>query len=203
MSNPMQSVKLGQSLFQDTFFVANSQLTPYRKLRQLELEIHELDNAIKKANFNLRRQDIKKREYERDLKLPEAALPGYKSKELLQIDLEELELEIEQSKRLLQDAEDRRANFIKMKEQLIAEVPQEYWDQGFENAELENWTKQFAKQLAVSIIAGVPNTPLIEQLATLPADMTKQILLEAKLGANQFGLINQEVTKALEDKSSE
>ena len=68
MSNPMQSVKLGQSLFQDTFFVANSQLTPYRKLRQLELELNELDSSIKRANFQLRRQSIKKKELELKLR---------------------------------------------------------------------------------------------------------------------------------------
>lgn len=195
MSNPMQSVKLGQSLFQDTFFVANSQLTPYRKLRQLELELNELDNSIKKSNFNLRRQAIKKAEYERDLKLPEAARPMYKHKDLVQIDLEELEFEMEQTKRLLEDAEHRRDNFLLIRQQLLDEVPQEYWDQGFENAELENWTKHFAKQLQISILTGVPNPSLIEQISQLPEDMVKQIMIEGKAKAQQFLLHDQKTTE--------
>jgi hypothetical protein len=192
MSNPMQSVKLGQSLFQDTFFVANSQLTPYRKLRQLELELNELDTSIKKANFNLRRQDIKKREYERILRKPQAEVS--ENKELIQIDLEELELGIEQTKRLLEDAEHRRDNFLEIRNQLLSSVPQEYWDQGFENAELENWTKHFAKQLSISMVTGVPNVSLIEQMASLPVEMTKQIMLEAKAGSQQFLLLDKQTT---------
>ena len=192
MSNPMQSVKLGQSLFQDTFFVANSALTPYRKLRQLELELNELDTSIKKSNFQLRRQDIKKREYERILRKPQSELT--ENKELVQIDLEELELGIQQTNRLLEDAQHRRDNFLKMREQLLNEVPQEYWDQGFENAELENWTKHFAKQLAISMVTGVPNVSLIEQMASLPVEMTKQIMIEAKAGSQQFILLDKATT---------
>jgi hypothetical protein len=189
----MQSVKLGQSLFQDTFFVANSALTPYRKLRQLELELNELDTSIKKANFNLRRQDIKKREYERILRKPQSEVT--ENKELVEIDLEELLLGIEQTQRLLEDAQHRRDNFLKIREQLLESVPQEYWDQGFENAELENWTKHFAKQLAISMVTGVPNVSLIEQIASLPVEMTKQIMLEAKAGSQQFLLLDKQTTE--------
>ena len=194
MFNPMQSVKLGQSLFQDTFFVANSALTPYRKLRQLELELNELDTSIKKTGFNLRRQAINKAELERKLRKPQSEIA--ENKDLLQIDLEELELGLEQTKRLLQDAEDRKANFELMKEQLLAEIPQEYWDQGFENAELEQWTKHFAKQLSISMVTGVPNVSLIEQIASLPVEMTKQIMIEAKAGTAQFLLLDKSTTEA-------
>jgi hypothetical protein len=191
MSNPMQSVKLGQSLFQDTFFVANAQLTPYRKLRQIELELNELDSSIKRANFQLRRQEVNKKDLENKLRLPQHALSAYDNKELLEIDLEELELSIEQTKRLLEDAEHRRDNFLLLREQLLNSVPQEYWDQGFENAELENWTKYFSKQLQISILTGVPNTQLLEQISQLPEPMIKKILLEGKALAQGFALLDQ------------
>ena len=191
MSNPMQSVKLGQSLFQDTFFVANSQLTPYRKLRQLELELHQLDNAIKKTNFTIRRQEIKKREFERILRQPQSELQV--SKELIEIDLEELCLDMENTKRLLDDSIHRRDNFLLMREQLLNEVPKEYWDQGFENAELDHWTKHFAKQLQISLLSGVPNPQLVEQMSQLPEDMVKQILLEGNTKANHFKQIAQSI----------
>jgi hypothetical protein len=193
MHNALKSIKYGQSLFQDTFFVANSQLTPYRKLRQLELELHELDTSIKKTNFNLRRQAIKKREYERILSKPQSEVT--ENKELVEIDLEELLLGIEQTQRLLEDAQHRRDNFLKIREQLLESVPPEYWEQGFENAELENWTKHFAKQLAISMVTGVPNVGLIEQMASLPVEMTKQIMLEAKAGSQQFLLLDKQTTE--------
>ena len=189
MSNPMQSVKLGQSLFQDTFFVANAQLTPYRKLRQIELELNELDSSIKRANFQLRRQEVNKKDLERKLRHPQSQVS--ENKELLEIDLEELCFNIEQTKRLLEDAEHRRDNFILLREQLLNSVPQEYWDQGFENAELENWTKYFSKQLQISILTGVPNTQLLEQISQLPESMIKTILLEGKALAQGFALLDQ------------
>lgn len=189
MSNPLQSVKLGQSLFQDTFFVANAQLTPYRKLRQIELELNELDSSIKRANFQLRRQEVNKKDLERKLRHPQSQVS--ENKELLEIDLEELCFNIEQTKRLLEDAEHRRDNFILLREQLLNSVPQEYWDQGFENAELENWTKYFSKQLQISILTGVPNTQLLEQISQLPESMIKTILLEGKALAQGFALLDQ------------
>ena len=178
MSNPLQSVKLGQSLFQDTFFVANSPLTPYRKLRQLELELSELDVTIKKTTIQLKRQEI-------IAKRMNPADP------LQALDLEEMEIGREQTLRLLEDAKHRRDNFLKIREQLLAETPQEYWDQGFENAELENWTKHFSKQLQISILTGVPNTQLLEQISQLPEPMIKTILLEGKALAQGFALLDQ------------
>lgn len=192
-TNPMQSVKLGQSLFQDTWFVANSALTPYRKLRQLELELSELNNSIKKTNIQIKRMNIKKADLERDLRKPQSELT--QNKDLITLDLEELEIDMSNTLRLLSDAEDRRANFELMKEQLLAEVPQEYWDSGFENQELAHWTKHFAKQLSISMVTGVPNVSLIEQIASLPVEMTKQIMIEAKAGTAQFLLLDKSTTE--------
>lgn len=182
MTNPLQSVKLGQSLFQDTFFVTNSQLTPYRQLRQLELELNELSNSIKRAEIQLKRLAIKKRDLCPD-------------DELEALEIEELEIDMSISARLLEDARDRRDNFLLMREQLLNSVPQEYWDQGFENAEQEHWVKHFAKQLSISILTGIPNTSLIEQMSSLPADMNKAIMIEAKQGAAQFALIDKSTTE--------
>lgn len=182
MSNPLHSIKLGQSLWQDTFFVANAQLTPYRKLRQLELELSEIDITIKKANIQLKRQEIY-------LQRMNPADP------IQALDIEEMKIGEEQTKRLLEDAVHRRDNFLKIREQLLSEVPQEYWDQGFENAEFENWTKHFAKQLSISMVTGIPNAQLIEQLSNLPIDMVKQVMIEAKVGANQFLLLDKSTTE--------
>ena len=186
-------LKLGQSAWQDVFFVVGSQLTPWRKLRQIELELNELNSSIKKTEFNLRRQAIKKTELELKLRKPQSELP--ENKELLQIDLEELELGLEQTNRLLKDAEARKANFELMKEQLLAETPKEYWLKSFEECEFEQWTKHFAKQLAISMVTGVPNVALIEQMASLPVEMTKQIMLEAKAGSQQFLLLDKQTTE--------
>lgn len=193
MSNPMQTVKLGQSLFQDTFFVANSQLTPFRKLRQIELELNQLESSIFKTELNLKRQNIKMKELNLKLSKPQSELN--ENKELLEIDKEELYFDMQNTWRLLQDAKDRVENFTLLKKQLIESVPQEYWDQGFEQAEFDNWTKHFAKQLQISILTGVPNPHLIEQISQLPEQMVKQIMISGKDQAKQFLLLDQSTTE--------
>ncbi len=193
MSNPLESIKLSQSLFQDVFFVANTQLTPYRKLRQIMLELNQLNDSIKRTEINLKRQAIKKTDLELQLRKPQSELT--QNKALIELDLEELQLDESNTIRLLDDAKHRRDNFDLLKEQLLAEVPQEYWDSGFETQELAHWTKHFAKQLSISLLTGIPNAGLLEQISSLPTDMIKQVMIEAKVGSNEFRLLDQQTAE--------
>lgn len=176
------NLKLGQSAFQDTFFVVGAQLTPYRQLRQIELELGELANSIKKTEINLKRQEIKLSKLNLDDPLES-------------LDAEELEIDKEQTLRLLKDAKAREANFQLMKQQLLENTPDEYWEKSFEECEFENWSKYFAKQLQISILTGVPNPQLIEQISTLPEQMVKQIMIEGKAQAQQFLLLDKSTTE--------
>ncbi len=156
-------VNLGQSQFQDTFFVAGAQLTPFRQLRQIELQVKELENSLKKADINKRRTKLR--------------IAGLNPVDPLEaLDIEELEYDLGQQEQLITDAKVRLANFLLMREQLLERTPKEYWDQGFEQAEVEYWTFRLAKQLAIAKTTGVPDTHLIEQMMLLPMEMQNNIV---------------------------
>lgn len=152
------NINLSQSLFQDTFFVAGAQLTPYRRLRQIELELRAINDLLKKSEFSERRSNLKMSKLDKNI--PEES-----------IELEELEWERESTQQLIVDCKLRKANFEELKDQLIKSVPKEYWDAGFENAELEYWTTYVSKQISMAKAIGVaPSQNIIEMWLQLPQD---------------------------------
>ena len=115
----MPETNLGQSTFQDTFFVACAQETPYRRLRQLDLEIRELESSLFSQHCGDRRNAIRKVRIEKEM----AETTDELRKEELQIDLDELAWEINRSNNLIQDAIRRLENFKNMRSELIANAP--------------------------------------------------------------------------------
>lgn len=156
-------VNLGQSQFQDLFFVALQQSTPFRRLRQLELELDQINRAIRKAEFEEKKARVK------------IKLAKEKGDELSLIEAEEMEWELKAGTQLVKDAKARYKFFKDLKRQLLNEVPKEYWDQGFEKAEAEYWVNYLTKQLIVTQLTGIPNTQVIDQLIALPEDLQKVV----------------------------
>ena len=169
MKNP--TVNLGQSQFQDTYFVAGAQLTPYRRLRQIDLELRGIEDALKRGSIALRRLELKISKL--DPSDPEQAL-----------DIEETEWDLMQQAQLVADAESRKANFLFMREQLIEDVPAEYWNQGYENAEQMHWVLHYSRQLALeNLTSQRPSVQLMQQIMLLPDEAQRQV---AQLGSEQF-----------------
>ena len=173
-------MNLGQSQFQDTFFVAGAQLTPFRQLRQIELELRSIEDSLKRGDIQRRRTVLKLSKL--NPSIPEEAL-----------DTEEAEWDLQQQEQLIKDAEGRKANFLRLKEELLANVPAEYWEQGFESAECEHWVKYLTKQLTVSQILGVPDRQAMEQLMLMPQEAQDQVMIGVDKQSHQLQLRNQEV----------
>lgn len=173
-------VNLSQSQFQDTFFVAGAQLTPFRRLRQIELELRSIEDALRRGDIERRRTVLKLSKL--DPSIPEEAL-----------DIEEAEWDLMQQEQLIKDAEGRKANFLRLKEELLASVPAEYWEQGFENAECEHWVQYLTKQLTISQVLGVPDRQAMEQLMLMPPEAQDQVMIGVAKSAHQLQLRNQEV----------
>lgn len=168
-------VNLSQSQFQDTFFVAGAQLTPFRRLRQIELELRSITDSIKRAQFNMRRLEVKIKKLD-----PE-------DEEQL-IDIEEAKWDMEQQTQLYIDAVRRQLNFEKLKSDLLASVPREYWEQGYEAAEAEYWPAYFSKQISMALAMGLPPPQqAMEQVLLLPPELQKKTIL-----------LSQEKAKALQ-----
>lgn len=161
-------MNLGQSLFQDTYFVAGAQLTPYRQLRQIELELRSIEDALVRSSLATRRLRLKILKL--DPSIPEDAL-----------DIEEAEWDLAQQVQLQQDAEARRVNFMQLKEQLLKNTPAEYWDAGYEAAEEQHWLLHFSKQLALeNLTSGTASKHTVEQIMLLPPKLQQQIASTAK-----------------------
>jgi hypothetical protein len=161
MSTKVPSVNLGQSQFQDAFFVVGAQVTPYRELRQIELEIRSLEDAIKTAEFSKRRNKIKLEKLEQTISDP-----------LVEIDIDELKWNMGRGDQLLADSKARLEQFIVMRELCIKKETQEYWDRGYEAAECEHWPIYFGKKMALEIAAtGRASISTTEQIALLSDDL--------------------------------
>lgn len=156
-------VNLGQSQFQDTFFVAQAQFTPYRQLRQIELELRQIEDGLKRSSLMCRRLQLKIEKLDKND--PEQAL-----------DIEECEWDLQQQVQMVADSEARRANFLAMKQQLLEGVPQEYWDRGYENCELDHWVQVIAHDMAVMRLTGQINPTTMKQLAMLPEGAVQHVL---------------------------
>jgi len=164
----LPQVNFGQSNFQDTYFNTLQQSTPYRQLRQILLEISQIESAIKKHEFSNRRSAVKL-----------ANLKALPLDELTKIDIEETEWDNAQQVQLLYDANNRLTNFIAQRDALLAIVPKEYWDQGFEAAESQYWVNHLTKQLTISKLSGMPNLQAIDMIMALPAPLQEQIMIDA------------------------
>lgn len=173
-------MNLGQSTFQDTFFVAGAQLTPFRQLRQIELELRSVEDGLKRASINLRRTALKLAKLNPDI--PEEAL-----------DIEEAQWDMLQQEQLLKDAESRRLNFLALRETCLASAPQDYWAAGFEAAELEHWTRYLTKALTTAQVLGMPDKNAMEQLLLMPEAAQDQIMIDVAKSTQALMLRNQEV----------
>lgn len=184
-------INLGQSQFQDTFFVAQAQLTPYRQLRQIELELRSIEDALMRGSFQ-----------ERKLKVKISKLDPQDPEQAIEID--EANWDLRQQEQLAHDALARKANFEALKEELIVNVPKSYWDLGYEAAEAEHWVLHFSRKMAFEQYAlGRPSVQTIEQVSLLPVDMQKAIALEGQKQVLQLtGTVNAE-TQVLPSPSKE
>lgn len=179
-------VKLGQSQFQDTFFVANAQLTPFRKLRQLELELNSLNDTLTKSEFNIRRK-----------KLAMSKMDLQNEADL--IDFQEAEFDLKNQVKFIDDAKSRKANFELMKKQLLESIPKEYWEQGFENAELEHWTRYAAKQIGMAKALGLPPpVSALEMMSNLPENAQFDVLRLSNTDALKLASMDQQVIHQLQ-----
>ena len=160
------NVNLGQSQFQDCFFVAGAQLSPYRQLRQIELELRSIEDSLKRASIQERRLRLKLSKL--DLEDESQAL-----------DAEEITWDLHQQTQMINDAEGRKANFLRLREELLAQVPKEYWDLGYENAECDHWVRVFSQELALMRITGQMNPQTMKQICLMPPEAQQQITMIA------------------------
>jgi hypothetical protein len=158
-----------QSEYQNQHFVTASQLTPYRMLKQCMLEIesrhHSWYNVKNKHKRKLVEIQIAKRELE-NTRDP-------LTKQLIEIDIEDMENDCRIWERKLMQAEDEMLGFINQVKQ-IAGDDEELLNKAFtydHEEERQYWVTRMAKQAAMDMISyGRIGTGNMDSIAMMPEE---------------------------------
>ena len=140
----------GMTRYQCEHFVADTQLTPWRKVRQALMELETRYHAYMENRNSLRKAEILRKRLNRDMPL----LPDELDRELMQIDMEKNDYDIGIWKRKLRQSELELKYFLEVVEKYIDdEHDLEYYCTEHEHEERIYWIARMGKQAAMDIIS--------------------------------------------------
>ena len=149
--NAALNMNSGQSTFQSKYFVANSQLTPYRMIKQCLLELEARHHSWFNIKNKLKRKRIEVEIAKRELSDTNDAL----KQQLILCDIEDMEHDIDVwERKIIQAAEEVHTYLTLAKE--IANGDQELLDKAYgydEEEERKYWITRMAKQAAMDMAA--------------------------------------------------
>jgi hypothetical protein len=135
--------------FQSRYFVVNSQVTDYRRVRQALLEIETRIGAKKQIIRDCKRSEVKLKIKERDL----AAESQDLEKELILLDIDQLHYDISVYKKRLRVVEEELDEFAKLVLELVPSLAElETYKEHNEELEREYWIYRMAKQASVDLV---------------------------------------------------
>lgn len=175
----------GQTDYQSRHFVANSQITPYKKVKQSLMELEVRYHAYHEIRSSLRKAEIVRLKMLRELEKIQDDL----DKELLQIDIDKNDYDITVWKRKLRQSEYEINSFLKIiKEYAKDEKDLEYYKGHNEQEERQYWIARMGKQAALDIIAfGRVGSGNMDSIAMMSQDEQLDALT---LAVQYSGLIN-------------
>lgn len=140
----------GQTDYQSKHFVANSQITPYKKVKQSLMELEVRYHAYHEIRASLRKSEIMRLKMLRELE----KIVDDLDRELLQIEIDKNDYDITVWKRKLRQSEYEINSFLKIiKEYAKDENELEYYKGHNEQEERQYWIARMGKQAALDIIA--------------------------------------------------
>ena len=175
----------GMTAYQAKHFVANSQITPYKQVRQALMELEVRYHAYQEIRSSLRKAEIGRIKMLRTQEEVQDPL----DKELIQIDIEKNDYDITIWKRKLNQSEyEIRAFLDVVEEHAKTDEELEYFLKMNEDEERQYWIARMGKQAALDIIAfGRVGSGNMDSIAM----MAQGDQLEALTVAVQYsGLIN-------------
>jgi hypothetical protein len=189
----LSKINFGQSVFQDTYFNVQKEYTPHRKLRQVLLEYDQLCHTLISNQFGLQKTAITKAEKEEDIKdnlklLDDPRTPPSErvrinfSIQRLEIELQEIDISIVRSKKLINDAIQRKENFERLLAELVPQVESlEESGIDFEKAEEIYWGIRLTENAQLDNISAATNRTLdkenLRSILKLPVE-TRQASLK-------------------------
>jgi len=135
--------------FQSRYFVVNSQVTDYRKVRQALLEIETRVAARKQIDRDNKRTEINLKIKQRDLQSETREL----EKELVLVDIDQLEYDLSVYKSKVRVVDEEIEEFSKLVLEIVSSVEElETYKQHNEELEREYWIHRMAKQAGVDMV---------------------------------------------------
>ncbi len=135
--------------FQSRYFVVNSQVTDYRRVRQALLEIETRISAKKQIVRDCKRSEIKLKIKERDLAVESDEL----EKELILLDIDQLQYDISVYAKKLRVVEEELDGFVKLVLEIVPSLAElETYKEHNEDLEREYWIYRMAKQASVDMV---------------------------------------------------
>jgi hypothetical protein len=188
-------VDSGMTAYQAKHFVANSQITPYKQVRQSLMELEVRYHAYQEIKASLRKAEIMRLKWVQQKEMMGDPL----DQELIQIDIDKNDYDITIWKRKLRQSEyEMRAFLDVVKEHANTDEELAYFLATNEEEEREYWIARMGKQAALDIIAfgrvGSGNMDSIammhkdDQLAALTTAMQYSGLINAGLHKISVGV---------------
>ena len=135
--------------FQSRYFVINSQVTSYRKVRQALLEIETRVSAKKQINRDSKRTEINLKIKERDLQ----SEPRELEKDLILLEIDQLQYDLSVYSKKLRVVNEEIEEFSKLVMEIVSSVEElETYKEHNEELEREYWIHRMAKQAGVDMV---------------------------------------------------
>ena len=139
---------LGMSDFQSRYFVVNSQVTNYRRVRQALIELDTRIGMLKQIQRERKKRVIQKEMLLRDI----ANEPDDLKKQLLQVDVEQAEWDIHMFDKKESMCQNEMNGFIQMIKDLVPDLTElKKFAEHNESEERTYWITRLAKQAAMDL----------------------------------------------------
>jgi hypothetical protein len=194
------------SSYQAENFVARSQITPWRMVRQAFIELEARYHAYQEMKTSLRKAELIRKKWLRD----QAEAVDEIAKEMLQVDIEKNDYDITIWKRKLLQAEREINGFLTIvKKHAKSEDDLQFYAEDNAEEERKYWIARMGKQAAIDIIAyGKIGSGNMDSIAMMPEEDQIQAVAfamkysgQVQAGLHNISLANQGyIDKALETK---
>jgi uncharacterized protein YutE (UPF0331/DUF86 family) len=140
----------GMTDYQCRHFVKNSQLTPWRSVRQCLLELETRYHSYVEIKCSLRKAEVLRKKFLRDYENCDDEL----AKELIEIDIDKNDYDITIWKRKYNQAQKEMDTFLNLiKEHVSTEEDIKFFTEVNESEERKYWIARMGKQAAMDIVS--------------------------------------------------
>ena len=186
----------GMTEYQCQHFVADSQITPWRKTRQALLELETRYHAYVEIKHSLKKAEVQKKILERDYQNE----PDDLQKELIAIDLSKTDYDITIWKRKYRQSQQEMQIFLDIAKNNIKEEGDiEYFTEFNDDEERAYWVARLGKQAAMDIVSyGRIGSGNMESISMMPEEDQVQTLQIAVRFSNMVGTGLDKINKQLQ-----